>query len=80
MQLEGYQWRDDRVWEKCAVMISYLLQPWSGDTPIAPQAILDAIHGKQNEGEFEKLAGMADPAATFDAMIAKQAARKGAGR
>lgn len=57
---DGYRWRDARDWEKRAVEIAFLLQPWS-DKPIHPQQILDAIHGKTDEAAFERLAGMTAP-------------------
>lgn len=71
---EGYRWRDDRVWEKTATLIAFLLQPWAGEgKTITPQQILDAINGKADEAEFEKLAGVTNPDAVIDAMLARQA-------
>jgi len=75
---EGYRWRDERDWEKRAVEIAFALQPWSSKS-ISPQQILDAIHGKSDDTDFEHMAGLDDPGAVLDAMLAKQAERKKGG-
>lgn len=71
--LEGWQWREDRAWERAAWMVAYLLQPWS-KRPITPAELLQRPQDAD-----------APPAPeTFKDWLAqaqaKQDARKGASR
>lgn len=71
--MDGDREREDRAWAKLATLIAYL--GWHKD-PVSPKHIYDQIRGVPDESGFEKLAGMVDPAVEWDAMVAKQAARK----
>ena len=74
--MEGYQWREDRDWEKVATLIAYLR--WSTQ-PVSPQHILDEIRGRPGadaERQFEAVAGMQDSEAAFDEIVRHQAEKK----
>jgi len=72
-QLEGYRWRDERAWEKCAVLVAHL--GWHKQ-PTSAKDILDGWRGTTSEQAFESLAGLDSPGEAFDAMVARQAERK----
>jgi hypothetical protein len=67
---DGYRWRDERAWEKHAVLIAYLLRQWG--SKLEPADILKSIHGHSDAATFEQLAGMADPGESFDIMVKRQ--------
>jgi len=71
--VEGHHWREDRVWEKCAVLVAHL---GFHSKATSAREILDGWRRSGDEAEFERVAGISDPAAELDAMIAKQQARK----
>lgn len=69
--LGGWQWRQEREWERAAWMVAYLLRPWSKH-PIKPADLLGRVTDPETPDQPETFAQWLAQAQ------AKQQALKGA--